>query len=188
MKGTADDYMWSVYGLGLRMSKSGLIYRDVTWIDEFPKDYERIGYAMDLGFTNSPTSLCKSTSEGNKLFSECLIYQPTETPEDLASLIKGLGLADQIIWCDSAHPIFIAKLNQLGCKVYAVKKTPIMDGIAIVKSWKLHFVKSRHIQKEQENYSMREVNGIVLDEPVKKWDHFFDSLRYNVLVNFRKEM
>jgi len=187
-QGTADDYMHAVYALGERMSRQGLIYRDVTWVDEFPSQdlYDRVGYAMDLGFTNSPTTLCKSVAIGGNLFSECLIYEPTETPEDLAAMLKMLGLSDTFIWCDSAHPLFIGKLNELGCKVYAIKKTPIMDGIGLVKSWNLHFVKNRNVQKEQENYSMREINGIVLDEPVKKHDHFFDALRYNVLANFRR--
>jgi phage terminase large subunit len=141
---------------------------------------------MDLGFTNSPSTLSKVTTDGNNLFAECLIYQPTETPQELFELIRGLGLQEEYIWCDSAHPIFIGKLNDLGLKVLAVKKTPIMDGIAIVKGYKLHFVKNRNIQKEQENYAMREINGIVLDEPVKKHDHFMDALRYNVIVNFRR--
>lgn len=185
-QGTADSYMWAVYGLGERMSRSGLIYQNVTWINEFPKDWDRIGYAMDLGFTNSPTSLSKVTTEGNNLFAECLIYEPTDTPDKLALMIKALGLQDTYIWCDSAHPIFIAKLNNLGLKILAIKKTPVMDGIGIVKGYKLHFVKNRNVQKEQENYAMREINGIVLDEPVKKHDHFMDALRYNVIVNFAR--
>jgi phage terminase large subunit len=184
-QGTADDYMWAVYGKGERMSRTGIVYRNVTWVDSFPTDYDRVGYAMDLGFTNSPSSLSKVTTEGNNLFAECLFYEPTETPEEMAVLLNGLGLADQHIWCDSAHPVFIAKLNSLGFKIFAIRKTPIMDGIALVKKWKLHFVRNRHVQKEQENYSMREVNGIPIDEPIKKHDHFMDSLRYNVMANFR---
>lgn len=183
-QGTADDYMWGVYGLGKRMSRTGLVYPNVTWVDEFP-DYERIGYGLDLGFTNSPSSLTKATVIGNKIYAECLIYTPTEHPKDLAVLLDALGLRDQAIWCDSAHPIFIAKLNQMGFKVFAIKKTPIMDGIGLVKMFDIHLIKNHHVQKEQENYSMREVNGIPLDEPVKAHDHFWDSLRYNVMANFR---
>ncbi len=74
IEGTADDFMWAVYGLGLRMNRQGLVYANVTWLDEFPcqDDYDREGYALDLGFTSSPTSLCHSTTIANKLISECL--------------------------------------------------------------------------------------------------------------------
>ncbi len=181
---TVDEWYFKVYGMGVRANRDGLVYPDVTWVDEFP-DYERIGYALDLGFTNSPTVLSKATVIGDDLFGECLIYTPTEKPKDLVVLLDALGLEKQIIWCDSAHPVFIGKLNKLGCRIFAIKKTPIMDGVGLVKEYNIHLIKNIDVQKEQENYSMRKINGIPLDEPVKKHDHWWDSLRYNVMANFR---
>ena len=38
-QGTADDYMWNVYGLGLRSSPEGLIFQHVTWIQAIPNKH-----------------------------------------------------------------------------------------------------------------------------------------------------
>ena len=38
---TADDYIWKVYGLGLRASPQGLIFPNVNWIERFPDDVDR---------------------------------------------------------------------------------------------------------------------------------------------------
>ena len=185
-QGTADDYMWSVYGLGERKSKSGVVFDNITWIDKFP-EYERIGYALDLGFTTSPTVLTKATTIGNDLYAECLIYEPTEKPEDLSKMLYALGLENEVLWVDSAHPLFIGGLMNLGHRVFAIKKTKIIDGISMVKQYNLNIVRNRNVIKEAENYVWRTINDIPLDEPIKGFDHFWDSLRYNVLANFRKK-
>ena len=53
-QGTADDYLWNVYGLGLRSAPEGLIFQHVTWLNEFPKNIEKIYFGSDIGKTNSP--------------------------------------------------------------------------------------------------------------------------------------
>ncbi len=34
------------------------------------------------------------------------------------------------------------------------------------------------MKKEQENYTMREINGIAINQPIDKWNHGWDSARY----------
>jgi len=58
-QGTADDYMWNVYGLGLRSAPEGLIFQHVTWIDKFPENIEKIYHGCDFGYTQDPTALVK---------------------------------------------------------------------------------------------------------------------------------
>lgn len=181
---TADEWYFKVYGMGERANRDGLIYPNVTWIEEFPKDYERIGYAADLGFTTSPTALTRVTVIGNNLYAELLTYEPTEKPNDFAKLIDAFKLKEENIWCDSAHPLFISALQQRMYNIHAVRKTPIMDGVGLVKNYKIHIVDNKHAKKEQENYAYRTINGIAVDEPIKGHDHFWDSLRYNVMANF----
>lgn len=63
--GTADEFMWRVYGLGLRASQKGIIFKYVTWIDEFPDDL-KYWYGLDLGFTCFDGDTDITTINGNE--------------------------------------------------------------------------------------------------------------------------
>lgn len=186
-QGTADDYMWQVYGLGNRMAQTGLVFRNVTWVDSFPDNVERIGYGMDFGYTHDPTALVKVGVNGNDMFIELLIYQPTENAATLAPLLRATT-QDAIIWADSADPVMISDLSQTGLRVFAIKKFSgsIKYGIGLIKSYNVHLVKNHNLQREQENYTWRTINGISLDEPVDDFNHAWDAVRYCVMANFRR--
>jgi len=50
-----------------------------------------------------------------------------------------------------------------------------------MKKKKIHIVKNEfylQVKKEQENYHLKEINGIAINQPVDKWNHFWDSARY----------
>lgn len=184
--GTADDYMWNVYGLGLRASPQGLIFPNVTWIDEFPDDVEEVNYGMDFGHTNSPTAIAKVGKNGQNIYLEKLFYFPCDDPKTLSEIIKKL-IGDNHIWADSAEPGMIADLRLKGIVCLAVKKFPgsIIYGIDLMKQFKIHIVRDPDFRREQENYKWREVNGIRLNEPVKEFDHIWDSCRYACLSEYR---
>ena len=82
----------------------------------------------------------------------------------------------------------ISDLNRMGAKIYAVKKFngSIKYGIGLIKSYNIHLVKNKDLQKEQENYAWRTVNGISLGEPIKEHDHYWDAVRYIAISKFRK--
>lgn len=186
--GTADDYMWKVYGLGLRASPQGLIFQNVTWIDQFPTDIEEVAYGMDFGYTNSPSAIAKVGRNGNNLYIQKLLYVPIDNPSDMIKAITSLGI-DKAIWADSADPGLISDLNAGGHTVYAVKKFPgsINYGIGLMKKYKIHLVSDPDLRKEAENYKWREIGGIKLDEPIDAYDHCWDAARYAVLMNYRRE-
>ncbi len=188
-QGTADEYMWKVYGLGERMARTGLIFKNITWIDEFPQDIERIGYAMDFGFTQDPTAITKMGSKGNDLYIQGLFYEPTQNAETLFPVLKALGLVDKTIFADSASPAMISDLNIMGAHIYAIRKFSgsIKYGIGLLNSYNIHIVKDRNFVKEQENYAYRIISGIQTDEPTDKFNHYWDSARYNAMANFRRD-
>ena len=184
--GTADDYMWSVYGLGLRASPQGLIFPNITWIDSFPDDIEEITYGMDFGHTNSPTAISKVGRNGQNLYLEKLFYYPCDDIDALAEIIiKSIG--DASIWCDSSEPGMIAGLRLKNVHALAVRKYPgsVNYGIDLMKSFKIHIVWDADFRREAENYKWREINGIKLNEPVKEFDHLWDSCRYCCMMEFR---
>ena len=189
-QGTADDYMWGVYGLGKRMSHAGLIFKDVTWIDQFPDQIENIGFGLDFGYTNDPSALVKAGVVGNNIYLQSLIYEPTENADILAPLIKATAGDKAIVWADSADPIMICDLTAAGVRVFGIKKPKgsINYGIGLLKSYKIHIVKNRNAQREQENYQWRTINGIPLDEPIDDHNHFWDAARYITMAKFRRKI
>jgi phage terminase large subunit len=184
--------MWKVYGLGLRSSPQGLVFPNITWIDEFPENIERISYGLDFGFTNSPTALSKVGKDGQNLYIQKLFYAPTESSIPLAEAINSLKL-DQAIWADSADkyqggPGMINDLRMKGIKIWAVNKFAgsIIYGIDLMKQHKIHVVRDADARREFENYKWKEISGIRLNEPIDDFNHLLDSVRYAVLSSFRK--
>ena len=65
-----------------------------------------------------------------------------------------------------------------------------------MKKKKIHVVKNRlwkHVKKERENYKWKEINGIMINQPIDKYNHFFDGARYghmawNDFANFEGGM
>ena len=201
--GTADDFMWKVYGLGLRGAMKGVIFNYVEWIDEFP-DIAHI-YTNDFGFTTDPNSLNKYAEDDYNIWIEPMIYTPIETPDELADVFKTLGIkpnTDQytidgdMISCDSSDKYtgenkgtieMVRSLkNTHGYNARKVSKTKsVMFWLNSMKSKKIHIVKNHlyaQVKKEKENYKMKEVGGVAINQPNDAFNHFWDSSRYGHMM------
>ena len=181
--GTADDYMWKVYGLGERAALSGLIFPDVTWIDSFPTgDMDWVAYGLDFGHTNSPSALVRCGAFMNNLYLQGLFYAPCDNPRELALILDEhkAGVNGSVVWCDAAEPMPYNQLRAMGYDVIPAPKPQgsVLAGIDIMKSKKIHIVNNDDFRKEQLNYKWREINGYKINEPVKAFDHYWDGSRY----------
>ena len=183
--GTADDYMWKVYGLGTRSSPEGLIFPNVEIIDELPEDYESEYYGIDFGFTIDPTAITQVRAKGKDAYIKLLTYTPIDNAVTLHDVISKIN-KDGTYHTDSADNGMIASLRRMGISIYPAPKFPgsIKIGIDIMKRFKLHVVRDPDAMKEVNNYKWRTINGISLNEPIDKYNHFFDSARYVFLANF----
>lgn len=189
--GTADEYMHRVYALGLRMSPTGLIFRNVSWIDEFPKDIW-FDYGMDFGFTSDPTAITKCAEDEHNIWIELLSYEPMETPEVIFEYMKAKGIeTGRPITADSADKYtgenkgtveMVTSLKRMGCNITKVAKTQsVMFWLMSMKQKKIHIVRNELYslaKKEQENYKLREINGMSINQPVDSHNHMWDSARY----------
>jgi len=189
-QGTADEYMWKVYGLGLRGAMKGVIFHSVKYIDKFPD--LAFTYGLDFGFTVDPTALVKYAEEGNNIYLELLSYVPTETPQEISEFMEKIGVTKGLpITADSADKYtgenkgtveMVGGLIALGWSVRKVSKTnSIMFWLGSMKKKRIHIIKSNLWQKakiEQENYKMKEIHGIAINQPIDKFNHFWDAARY----------
>ncbi len=189
-QGTADEFMWKVYGLGLRGAMKGVIFNNVQYVNEFPD----IGYhyGNDFGFTNDPNVTVKYAEDDNNIWVEPLCYSPIDNPDDIDRYWHEMELDRSLpITCDSSDKYtgenkgtveMVRGLEELGWRVSKVKKTKsIMYWLTSMKKKKIHIIKNqfyREVKKEQENYVFKEINGIPINQPIDKYNHFWDAARY----------
>ena len=149
--------MWKVYGLGLRGAMKGVIFDQITWIDKFP-DMDYI-YANDFGFTADPNAFGRYSEDETDIWIEPLIYQPIETPEELAETFVILGVEKyKPIVCDSSDKYtgenkgtveMVRGLVELGYEeAFKVsKKKSIMYHILSMKKKRINVVRN-HLYKQ----------------------------------------
>ena len=92
------------------------------------------------------------------------------------------------MYADSAEPDRIKEILLAGFNVHPALKD-VKAGIMSVKNRALSIVKSSlNLVKEIQSYVWKtDMNGNILEEPVKFNDHLADALRYAVHTHFYKE-
>ena len=182
----ADENLWKVFGLGLRGTSSETIYTHWKEIAEFPL-CDDICFGLDFGF-NHPTALVKVGFIDNKCYIDEQIYESKLTNDDLAYLIKTLGITRSTeIFAETARPEAIEEIRRTGLNIKPADKS-VIDGINMVKSMPLFITRrSTNIIKEIKSYKWKtDKDGKVLDEPVKFNDDAMDALRYAIYTKMFK--
>lgn len=188
--GTADDYQWEVYGEGKRTAPEGLIFQHVEYIDKFPD----IAYThtIDFGFTADPTAINKYAEDTHNIWIELLLYEPTENADLIHEFAISSGIniklpstadsADKYTGENKGTVEMVRDLKAKGWRISKVSKTKsVMYWLTSMKKKKIHIVKNHnyiHAKKEQENYRMKLINGIAINQPIDKFNHMWDSARY----------
>lgn len=190
-QGTSDEYMWRVYGLGLRMAPTGLIFNNVDWVDSFPEGIH-YDYGMDFGFTTDPTVITKNAETKTDIWIECLSYEPMETPDIIFEYMKSKGIdyrkpitadsADKYTGENKGTVEMVKALKSKNVNISKVNKTQsVMFWLMSMKSKRIHIVRNEfyaQMKKEQENYKLREINGMAINQPIDSYNHIWDSARY----------
>jgi hypothetical protein len=82
---------------------------------------------------------------------------------------------------ETARPEIIADLRRSGFKIIEANKN-VKDGINCVKTFSIKLSEEAHnIQKENENYKYKKMNGVVTEDIVKLYDDAMDAIRYGAM-------
>ena len=191
--GTADKFKWMVYGLGERMAPEGVIFPNVTWITEFPKECEKIYWGTDFGYTVDPSTLPKVGVIGSNMFIDNKFYEPTPTSNDYLNLLAQHIDKQTVVWADPSGDNggrgYISAAQQAGYQVFAAGSFPgsIKFGISIIKKYKLHAIGTPEMRKEQSGYvkAKAKVNGVMVttDDPIDANNHIWDAVRMTAISN-----
>lgn len=202
MKKEMDEDSFAQEIMGEFRKMSGLIYKDFnreTHMVDVPDLTYNYTFtrALDFGFAHKTALIYFAiNSNGTAIYAYDGIYQSGMTEHDIAEAvkIKDAGKAITYPVADSAQPMSIEQLNQLGCYFNPVDKgqDSVKNGIVKVAGMlkvrndtgkpTLMFSKSLGwIADEFEKYRWVEnksMDGMIKEAPLKRDDDAMDAIRY----------
>jgi len=181
-----DEEQWKVYARGLTGKVSGLVLTNWHLCDNIPQSAKLIALGLDFGFTNDETGCIEVYRYNGELWINELIYETGLTNPDISGRLANLGINKRTgIIADSAEPKSIEELRRLGWHITGVKKgaDSIKNSIDILKRYKLNITRSSvNLRNELGRYKWQtDRSGRTINEPVDRWNHLIDPLRYIAL-------
>lgn len=182
---------WQVYGLGNIGNLQGVVFDNWTHADELPKESRFLGYGMDFGFTNDPTTLTGVWLLGEDLYLKELIYQTDLTGSDITNKMHALGIDKRDeIFADCADPRTIEEIRRRGFNIKESIKGPdsVNAGIDTLKRYSLKVLPgSDNLAKELRAYKwLTDRNGKAVNKPEDFMNHSIDGVRYVAASKLRK--
>jgi len=197
-EGTADFYMWQVYGLGMRGKSEDLIFPTykVYSDKEEPKESECdfVAFGGDFG-TDAPNVLVRVKRKGNELYLKEILrlYLDLDEPEDnpneqLIKAIKKAGVQEELQIWDNAEKKSIRDLKIAGIRAIGAKKgtDSVHYGLKRMRASRLYIHKdSVDLINEFDEYVWaKKADGEFMTNdkghkmPLKVNDHGIDASRY----------
>jgi phage terminase large subunit len=182
---------WKVYGLGQVGSLEGVIFSNWTRIGKIPIEAQLLGYGMDFGFTNDPSTLIAVYRYNGKLIADELIYQTSMLNKDLIKSLFNLKVKNNVIWADSAEPKTIEEIKRAGFNIKPVTKgqDSIKFGLDILQQHEILITdNSVNLIKEFRSYTWdRDKTGKALNKPIDAFNHGIDALRYFAMMELNRK-
>ena len=187
-----DRYLWIWEGQCLGLSDAQ-IFRGKYTVKEFktPKNAE-FHFGADWGFSTDPTAIVRSFVIGNTLYIDQCAGEVGCDLEDTPALFNKVeGTSIYPIYADSARPETISFMRSRRYNVIAAEKWAgsVEDGISYLRSFDEIVIHPRCTGVIEEfelyQYKVDRQTGEVLREPLDKFNHYIDALRYSHVVAMR---
>lgn len=176
-KAETSDYWqnWvNVYVYGVIGSLEGVIFNNWKTIDKVPDEADLLGYGMDYGFSNDPSTLVACYKWNNKIIWKELMYRKGMSNSDMAKEMKRLRVASSsLIIGDSAEPKTISELKSYGFNMRGAKKgaDSIKHGIQLLQEYDMLVTSdSLNLIKELRHYQW---NNKKQNTPMDNYNHCF---------------
>jgi phage terminase large subunit len=182
---------WMVYGLGQIGSLEGVIFSNWSIIDRIPDNSKLLGYGMDFGFTNDPTTLIAVYRYDGKIILDEMIYKSGLLNSDIISNLSKFNVGQSVIWADSAEPKTIEEIRRSGFNIKPVTKgsDSINFGLDILQQYELLVTnESLNLIKELRSYTWdTDKTGKKLNKPIDDFNHAIDAIRYFAMMELKKK-
>jgi phage terminase large subunit len=185
-----DMELWKVYARGLTGKISGLVLNNWHLCDAIPQGAKLIAAGLDFGYSNDQTGCIEVYKQNGELWVNELLYETGLTNPDISERLTVIGLNKNTpIIADSAEPKSIEELRRLGWNITPARKgaDSVKLSIDILRRYRLNITReSVNLRTELSRYKWRtDASGRVLNEPVDRWNHLVDPLRYIALNKLR---
>lgn len=172
---------WKVYGLGQVGNLEGVIFTNWDEIETIPPEAKLVGYGLDFGYTNDPTTLTAIYEMNDERYFDELIYEVGLSNSQIANKCKDIGITEYI-YADSAEPKSIDEIKSRGIKIKGAIKgaDSVKFGIQEMQDKPFHITKrSVNLKAELNKYKWaKDKDGKPLNEPIDAWNHCIDGIRY----------
>ncbi len=181
-----DIELWKVYARGLTGKITGTVLDNWHICEAIPPGAKLIAAGLDFGYSNDQTGCVEVYRQNGELWINELLYETGLTNPDISARLTSIGLSKNTpIIADSAEPKSIEELRRLGWNILPARKgsDSVKLSIDILKRYRLNVTReSVNLRTELSRYKWRtDAAGRVLNEPVDRWNHLIDPLRYIAL-------
>lgn len=193
-----DRNWWKVYGEGQIGTLDGLIY-NFELVDSIPAVTEMDSLVeiqgLDFGFTNDPTARVQVVADPRKkiLWVRQRCYKTHMLNRHIIEDLQADGVTRRTeVYADCAEPKSIAEIKEAGYNVIPCDKdAPVRSDklkfqLQWMQGWTLNVTKdSIDLIRELRNYTWdKDRDGNPLNQPIDKFNHLLDALRYAVWTRF----
>jgi phage terminase large subunit len=182
LKASTSSYWanwWRVYGLGEIGMLEGVIFSNWKVIDTIPVEAKLLGYGLDFGYTNDPTTIIEVYNYNGKRILNEICYQTGMVNSDVAKKLE----SNVIAYADSSEPKSIEEIKRQGKTIKGVTKgqDSINFGIQIMQGQEYLVTSSSvNLIKELRAYCWdSDKTGKRLNKPAGGNDHAIDAVRYH---------
>ena len=182
LKATTSSYWanwWRVYGLGEIGMLEGVIFSNWKVIDTIPVEAKLLGYGLDFGYTNDPTTIIEVYNYNGKRILNEICYQTGMVNSDVAKKLQ----SNVVAYADSSEPKSIEEIKRQGKTIKGVTKgqDSINFGIQIMQGQEYLVTSSSvNLIKELRAYCWdSDKTGKRLNKPAGGNDHAIDAVRYH---------
>lgn len=177
---------YKIYALGEFCNLSQTVFTDYECksFDKAHLDGTHIT-GMDFGYVNDPSTIVSAVlNDKTKTIYICdEYYEKGKTNDELARVIKDMGLSKSVIIADSAEQKSIEEIRRLGIyNIRASKKGPdsVMHGIQLLQQYHIIVHPDCPMMFEElENYVWQKNKaGEYINKPADENNHLCDALRY----------
>ena len=187
LKDISPSY-YAVYGNAEFGMVEGIIFDNVSVVDNIPEDAKLLGLGFDAGYTNDPSAIVSMWKWEDNIIYDEIVYKKGMLTNEIAEYLKGAyehyGRTD--IWIDSSEPRLRDELFRYGLNIKSVVKgkDSIVSGIDIMKQNRILLTKrSSNLLNEFFSYSWKvDKDGNRTNEPEDINNHGIDACRYVTMM------
>lgn len=180
---------WRVYGLGLVGSLDGVVFENWKTIDSLPPEARLLGYGLDFGYSNDPTSIIEIYKYNEFRILNEICYTKGLSNSQISKYIT----TNLPCYCDSAEPKSIDEL-----KTYRINARPVTKGsdsinygVQIIQENNYLVTKSSvNLINELQKYTWQKdkKTNEKLNKPIDNFNHAIDAFRYHEMETLGKKV